>query len=934
MTDPGGAALSRPYEQLPAPDEGDVYITEVFDEQEYVSTGTFKPGTARKIENLTRIGCLVLDMDVKDWLQHTDKLSRDDASAAVHAATPEKMDEWLEALTKAFGRAWALTMPEAVLPTAAVISGCGLHVYLWLPDDQGRSKEDIRLARLLNKEVVKRLNVNAGFALADRSAVDAGTRILRPIGTFHTKNRNRPLPVRLLEPVRQEHRLDVRGLVDLWGLGVETRTPGTKQRSLRERLDIGEGGSGDDVLNRLFGSRVAALREMVATDLFFQHTSKHPEAVTYEMRRMQASNLLAAADTGNAEDAKTVFLELCVMAPDKGLPTNKRFDRDLMLQRFGQAVESREQGHGPLTFGNLKDKVEPAMWTAIFPPGTPHPPLKGSPAGEFVRRSQGRGDRSDSKKARARRNSDAFQTGRIEADTPIKGDGFDGTIGDWVEQAQVEGLVSLAVACPFSEGSEFSAKLALNPDGAAYLYCQVQGHDHVADGRIGWYVDLSGTWKPNAEVMIRLDRGQNGRPRPEVDNVFTILEGDHHLRERFWYDDFRKALMVGDRQMLDSDVTELRNHIKRTYLVHFSKDELWAGLEAVGKRYARNPVVDHFRSFAWDGTERLGEFLTKALGVPDGPLARTYSTRWLTGLAARVLDPGCKMDNVLVLVGGQGIGKSTAMRLLVGTEFFSDTPIDLRNKDAYQQVHEVIVYEFAELKGISSARVTQETIKAFFSSLVDRFRPPYKRTIEKHPRHTVFVATSNKPDILADPTGSRRYWAVTCAGTPDRHAWLADNREQLLAEAVARYDHWVSLTEGGQARLLHRGEKYQWWLTPEEELWRSAEADAFEQEDSRTHTIYEWAAKLGKEFTLGTLMLDLLGLDVEVQDRRLQMELSGILRHLGWNRQQRRRHGRRQWFWFPPADLTVPLSTPARTRPPAPAVVATTVGGHDEDDSK
>ena len=283
-TDLGGAHPTRPYEQLPPPDEGSVYVTEVFDEQRYMSTGTFpdlggrprcaptrKPGEpctcggCRKMENLTRVGCLVLDMDVKDWLVAKAGMSRDEASATVHAATPEELAEWVEALGVAFAAAWVLTVPRGWIPTAAVCSGAGIHVYLWLPDDQGRTKEDIANARLANKDLVRRLNANAGFALADRAAVDAGTRILRPLHTFHTKNRERPLEVLLLDAVRDDDpqaRFDLRHVVGLWKLGVETRIPTIKQKSLKDRLDVGEGGPGADLLGRLFGSRVAALREI------------------------------------------------------------------------------------------------------------------------------------------------------------------------------------------------------------------------------------------------------------------------------------------------------------------------------------------------------------------------------------------------------------------------------------------------------------------------------------------------------------------------------------------------------------------------------------------------------------------------------------------------------------------------------------------------
>ena len=56
------------------------------------------------------------------------------------------------------------------------------------------------------------------------------------------------------------------------------------------------------------------------------------------------------------------------------------------------------------------------------------------------------------------------------------------------------------------------------------------------------------------------------------------------------------------------------------------------------------------------------------------------------------------MDTTLILVGEQGVGKSSAMRALMpDVAWFSDTPIDLRSKDAYLAMQGVWVYEISEL---------------------------------------------------------------------------------------------------------------------------------------------------------------------------------------------------------------------------------------------
>lgn len=80
-------------------------------------------------------------------------------------------------------------------------------------------------------------------------------------------------------------------------------------------------------------------------------------------------------------------------------------------------------------------------------------------------------------------------------------------------------------------------------------------------------------------------------------------------------------------------------------------------------------------------------------------LTAELGRRWPVGALARVCQPGCKLDIKLVVVGAQGIGNSTTCAALVQWKsWFSDTPFDLGNKDAYLHFQGVWLYEAAELQ--------------------------------------------------------------------------------------------------------------------------------------------------------------------------------------------------------------------------------------------
>jgi predicted P-loop ATPase len=58
--------------------------------------------------------------------------------------------------------------------------------------------------------------------------------------------------------------------------------------------------------------------------------------------------------------------------------------------------------------------------------------------------------------------------------------------------------------------------------------------------------------------------------------------------------------------------------------------------------------------------------------------------------------------------------------------------------------------------------------KQFISRRIEKFRLPYDKFESEYPRQCVFAGTLNPVDgFLSDPTGNRRYWAVTVTGTID-----------------------------------------------------------------------------------------------------------------------------------------------------------------------
>ncbi|WP_192847204.1 VapE domain-containing protein, partial [Aurantimonas manganoxydans] len=261
------------------------------------------------------------------------------------------------------------------------------------------------------------------------------------------------------------------------------------------------------------------------------------------------------------------------------------------------------------------------------------------------------------------------------------------------------------------------------------------------------------------------------------------------------YDLFRKRMtktapMPWDRHWHDRDA-QWSDEDEIYLQAWFHRHELKPTMEAVrnaavisAHRNEFNPITDYLERVRWDGTERLDAMLERYFLASNTAFARLISPKFLIGMIARAYQPGCKRDEVLILEGAQGIGKSTALNVIAGDEYFSDSLPNMHDKDAAQHLQGLWIVEIAELASMGRSEV--EDIKRFLGTRIDKYRPPYGVRPIESPRTAVFAATTNSDQYLKDDTGNRRFWPVRCAGPIDIHGLVRD-RDQLFAEAVQRY---------------------------------------------------------------------------------------------------------------------------------------------------
>ncbi len=275
-------------------------------------------------------------------------------------------------------------------------------------------------------------------------------------------------------------------------------------------------------------------------------------------------------------------------------------------------------------------------------------------------------------------------------------------------------------------------------------------------------------------------------------NLKLIMQHDDGLKDAFTLDDFaHRALVTRDlpwrdmdraKYWRDEDDSGLRNYLDTAYAVKGAGIVTDALNEILINR-SFHPVRNYLEGLVWDGTPRLDRFFIDYLGARDTAFIRAVTRKAIVAGVARVMEPGCKFDYVLTLVGPQGCGKSTTISKL-GKHWFSDSLSSVHGKDAYEQLQGMWIIEMGELWAARKSEV--EALKLFITKQTDNFRVAYGRHTTVFPRQCVIFGTTNDREFLRDKTGNRRFWPVEVnVGVPKKSFRELDGAtiDQVWAEA-------------------------------------------------------------------------------------------------------------------------------------------------------
>ena len=336
-----------------------------------------------------------------------------------------------------------------------------------------------------------------------------------------------------------------------------------------------------------------------------------------------------------------------------------------------------------------------------------------------------------------------------------------------------------------------------------------------------------------------------------------LLDEIEYDRKSFYVDDFYLTLALD-------------------YGVEVQKTTAYDLVVKEARNHSYNPVIEYLeacKSAVNDDDELdITQLSTLLLGTKN-ELYDQYLYRHILGSVKRMITPGYKKDECLILKGKQGINKSSFFAALYGFDFFDDS-ISGTDKDDLLIAHRSWCLELAEIEYITKRKESGE-LKNFLSRNADTFRTPYDRRPKTLPRKFVFVGSVNEDCFLKDPTGNRRFWVIESDYRIDLDK-VKELRDRIWGIA---YHH----LDAGETPQL----PFEFWTTQEEMNKSHIALDPWE------HDIAEYV-RLTEKVKIPDILTKCLGLDASKKGKREQMRVAQVLTNLGWTK-KRTKHER---YWI------------------------------------
>ena len=287
-----------------------------------------------------------------------------------------------------------------------------------------------------------------------------------------------------------------------------------------------------------------------------------------------------------------------------------------------------------------------------------------------------------------------------------------------------------------------------------------------------------GTW-PCTEVNVQLG--------------LKYLADTHELE--IAYDEFRAEIIFRTRdsswqRWVDENQTQVALKFNEFGCRSVSDNKLRDGIRLFAVKNKKDIAIDWLNSLQWDGIKRIDTFHTRVLGCADTDYHREAMRYLWSALAGRILKPGVKADMVPVLIGAQGVGKTSFVQSLTpeNYDWYCNFSFSIKDADASRLLRGRCVVELDELRGLGTRE--EESIKSWITKTKEDWIPKFKEFSASYLRRFIAIGTSNQNKFLSDSTGSRRWLPITVCKNGLAmidNEYVKENLTNLWAEARELY---------------------------------------------------------------------------------------------------------------------------------------------------
>lgn len=270
---------------------------------------------------------------------------------------------------------------------------------------------------------------------------------------------------------------------------------------------------------------------------------------------------------------------------------------------------------------------------------------------------------------------------------------------------------------------------------------------------------------------------------PNESNVRKLLENHPAYKGTIRWNSDKQEMDGGSEETITETLTSMQ--------VMFNISKLGKGtvktcVGYVARKNEYSPLKEWLDSLVWDGVKRLATLFIRGMGAVDSPYYREVAIKSMVGAVARRYEPGCMVDYMPILKGAQGIGKSSAVRILFGKYTFELVRGGLEGDALVRALHTGNVWCASDEEVGRLSKTETNHFKGFLTRRFDPLRLLFINEIRSIPRPWVIWGTTNDHEpIPYDDSGYRRYAVVEVKQVDFK--WVEGARIQLWAEAVNLY---------------------------------------------------------------------------------------------------------------------------------------------------